>query len=263
MENSGHSHEHEHDHNHAHHQESSSLMKGMNPKQTFIMGLIGGFLVLSTVGFFIFLSMYLRGNMPSVAGNPSTGGNQVAGAPENTGPKNIALRDVDEKRDHVLGNKNAKVTLVEYADFECPYCQAFNPTVKQILQKYGKDVRLVYRHFPLSFHAQALPAAIASECASDQGKFWEMHDMMFDKGVVQTGSYTEYAKAIGLNTAKFDECVKAQKSLDKIREDQTDGQNAGLEGTPYMVIIGKDGQKVPVSGAQPFEAVDAAVQSVL
>lgn len=262
MENSGHSHEHEHDHNHAHPQENSSLMKGMSPKQTFIMGLIGGFLVLSTIGFFIFLSMYLRGNMPNgnVATNP---GNPSAVAPDTNGPQNITLRAVDEKRDHILGNKNAKVTLVEYADFECPYCQAFNPTVKQVIQKYGKDVRLVFRHFPLSFHAQAMPAAIASECASDQGKFWEMHDMMFDKGVISTGSYTEYAKSIGLNTAKFDECVKAQKSVSKIQEDQKDGQAAGLEGTPYTVIIGKDGQKIPVSGAQPFEAVDAAIQSVL
>ena len=262
MENSGHSHEHEHRAPAA----SSSLMNALNPKQTFALGLIGGFLVLCTLGFFVLLSMYFRGGMPVARNNaPSVaaGDNNAVDDGGQVDPSTIQVRPVDEKTDHILGNKNAKVTIVEYSDFECPFCQRFYQTIKQVMDKYGKDVRFVYRHFPLSFHPQAMPAAIASECASEQGKFWEMYDKLFGSGVVSTGSYTEYAKAIGLNTAKFDACVKDQKYLSVIQDDQTDGQNAGVQGTPYSVILGPKGEKIPVSGAQPFEAVDAALQQVL
>jgi len=261
MENSGHSHEHEHTHAPAH----ASLMSALNPKQTFILGLVGGFLLLCTAGFFILLSMYFSDGTPSRAaanGAAVADNNAVDDGAGEIAPENIQIREVDAKRDHILGNKNAKVTIVEYSDFECPFCQTFHPTMKQIMDKYGKDVRLVYRHFPLSFHPQAIPAALASECADEQGKFWEMYDKLFGVGVT-SGSYTEYAKQIGLNTTKFDTCMKDQKFLSKIREDQTDGQNAGVGGTPYSLIIGADGQKIPVSGAQPYNVVETALQQVL
>ncbi len=260
MENSGHNHEHK-DSGKA---SQSSLMSALNPKQTFLLGLVGGFLILCTIGFFVLLSMYFKGgaqlgyNNNAGSNNPPVlddGGEML--------PQDIQVRAIDEKRDHILGNKNAKITIVEYSDFECPFCQRFHPTIQQVMDKYGDDVRFVYRHFPLSFHPQALPSALASECAGEQGKFWEMYDKLFGEGVVASGSYTEYAKAIGLNTSKFDTCMKDQKFLSKVREDQTDGQSAGVQGTPYSVILGPNGEKIPVNGAQPFEAVEAALQQVL
>lgn len=259
MENSGSSHEHEH---HQAPAPQASLMSALNPKQTFVIGLVGGFLILCTLGFFIFLSLYVKGNIPQVAvNNPTTDNGTIP--PDDAFPVVGNFRPVDEARDHVKGNTKAKVTLIEYSDFECPFCQRFHPTVKQLLEKYGKDIRFVYRHFPLRFHPQAVPAGLASECAAEQGKFWEMHDMLFEKGVVATGSYTQYAKDIGLNTSKFDTCMTQQKYASRIQEDQTDGQNAGVQGTPHTIIIGPNGEKIPVSGAQPFEAVEAALQQVL
>ncbi len=259
MENSGHNHDHK-DHAPAH---QASLMSAMNPKQTFLLGLVGGFLILCTIGFFVMLSMYFKGTSQLGYNNAGVNNPPAVDDGGEVAPQNIQIRAIDEKRDHILGNKNAKVSIVEYSDFECPFCQRFHPTIQQVMDKYGKDVRFVYRHFPLSFHPQAVPAALASECAAEQGKFWEMYDKLFAEGVVETGSYTEYAKAIGLNTAKFDTCVKDQKYLTKIREDQTDGQSAGVQGTPYSVILGPNGEKIPVSGAQPFEALEAALQQVL
>lgn len=264
MENTeNHSHDHHgHDHHHDAPKKGDSVLNALSPKQTFILGLSGGFLILCTIGFFVLLSMYLRGDMPKSVADNNVAAPSIVDAPD-APSGDIALREVDEKRDHVLGNKNAKVTLVEYSDFECPFCQRFQATVKQVEQKYGKDVRIVYRHFPLSFHPQAMPAALASECASEQGKFWQMHDMLFEKGVVSTGSYTEYAKSIGLNTSKFDACVKEKKYATKISEDQADGQRAGVQGTPHSIILGPKGEKIPVSGAQPFESLDAQIQALL
>lgn len=269
-------HQHNHDqHGHAHHESTgsaatsapvtsapTSVLNVLTPKQTFILGLVGGFLILCTLGFFVFLSMYLKGNMPTSAADTNPSAPSVAVDDQgDVAPPVGNLREVDEKRDHILGPKNAKVTMVEYSDFECPFCQRFQGTVQQVVAKYGKDVRIVFRHFPLSFHAKAIPAANAAECASEQGKFWEMHDMLFEKGV--EGNYSEYAKALKLNVAKFDDCVKQSKYTSKIQEDQKDGQNAGVQGTPHTIILGPKGEKMTVSGAQPFEAVEAQLKSVL
>jgi protein-disulfide isomerase len=267
--------QHNHDqHGHAHHENNApaaapaaptSILNVLSPKQTFILGLAGGFLVLCTIGFFVLLSMYLKGNMPSAAvGTNPSAPSIVADDQGEVAPPAGNFREVDEKRDHVLGPKNAKVTMIEYSDFECPFCQRFQETVKQVTAKYGKDVRVVFRHFPLSFHAKAIPAANASECASEQGKFWEMHDMLFEKGVeTPSGNYSEYAKALKLNVAKFEDCFKQNKYSSKIQEDQKDGQNAGVQGTPHSIIVGPKGEKLIVSGAQPFESVEAQLKSVL
>lgn len=244
----------------------NSIFNVLSPKQTFVVGLVGGFMTLCTIGFFILGSMYLNGSKgfaDSGSGAAPLVQNPPVDDEGNVDPKNIVVREVNEKTDHIRGNKKAKVTIVEYSDFECPFCQRFHPTMKQILDKYGKDIRVVYRHFPLSFHPQATPAALASECASEQGKFWEMHDKLFEAGVSASGSYTDYAQSLGLNTSKFDSCMKEQKYLSRIKEDQTDGQNAGVQGTPHSIILGPKGEKIPVSGAQPFEAVEAALKQVL
>jgi protein-disulfide isomerase len=88
--------------------------------------------------------------------------------------------------DNVRGAKNGKITLIEFSDFECPFCSRFIPTVEQVEETYGDDVTLVFKHFPLSFHPLAKPAAVASECAGDQDKFWEMHDALFDLNAAST-----------------------------------------------------------------------------
>jgi len=164
--------------------------------------------------------------------------------------------------DAFIGSKDAPVTIVEWSDFECPFCNRFfKNTLPQIKEQYIKTgkVKLVYRDFPLSFHENAQKAAEAAECAGEQGKFFEMHDMIFERGV-QGGvsAFKSYASRIGLDTAKFNKCLDSGAMASEIEKDIRDGTNAGIRGTPGFIINGK-----LVSGAQPFSVFKAAIDSAL
>lgn len=243
-----------------------SFLDMMSPTQVFVFGIVEGILVLCTIGFFILLGITL-GDGGSSGGRVVSGdaGARVAAPSANAGAGNISLREVDEENDHIRGKKDAPITLVEYSDFECPFCGRFAPTVEQVLEKYPDDVRIVYRHFPLrSIHPQAAPAAVASECAAEQGKFWEFHDALFanQSGLSRT-FYVDTARALGLNVANFETCIDENRYADVVQADEVDAQAAGGQGTPYSIIVGPNGELIPVNGAQPFEAVDAAIQQVL
>jgi len=162
--------------------EKKGFFDAFKPKTAFIIGLITGLLVLCTVGFFIFLSKEIKGggltvktnNQPTA--NVNTGNNIVQPNTNAGQPINIAVT----ASDHILGNKNAPIKLIEYSDFECPFCIRAFPTVDQILKTYKNDVLFYYMHFPLTqIHPNAQKAAEASLCAADQGKFWEFHDKLF------------------------------------------------------------------------------------
>ena len=162
--------------------------------------------------------------------------------------------------DHVRGDlKKAKTVLIEYSDFQCPYCQKFHPSMKQVVADYGNDVAWVYRHFPLSFHPESTNAAEASECASEQGKFWEYGDQLFDRQqTLGEAAYGEIADFIGLDRNKFDACRASDKYLAKIKQDQSDGSAAGVTGTPATFVNGQ-----LVSGAVPFEQLKAQIDAAL
>ena len=117
--------------------------------------------------------------------------------------------------DHVKGPASAKVTLIEYSDFECPYCLSHKSTIDQIIQNYGDKVRFVFRQFPLtSIHPEAEKAAEASECASEQGNFWEMYDKIFADnaaGTMSVAKWKEEAKNLKLDTVKFNDCLDSGK----------------------------------------------------
>jgi protein-disulfide isomerase len=178
------------------------------------------------------------------------------------------MRPVTEA-DHIRGPANARVTLVEYSDLECPFCKRFHPTVQQLLQEYPNDVRWVYRHFPLEqLHAQAPKEAEATECAADQGKFWELTDLIYELTPSNDGldlaQLPAYARQAGVaNIPQFEACLESGKYADKVAADLADATAAGGQGTPYSVLIGPDGTKVPVSGAQPYASVKAAVDRLL
>ncbi|MBS3128112.1 DsbA family protein [Candidatus Woesearchaeota archaeon] len=164
--------------------------------------------------------------------------------------------------DPFKGDANAPVTIVEFSDFECPFCARFHKdTFPQIMKQYidtGK-VKFIYRDFPLSFHPNAQKAAEASECADDQGKFWEMHDTIFEKGV--TGgvtSFKQYALDLSLNTEMFNDCLDKGKYASEVQKDIADGSAAGITGTPGFLINGK-----LVSGAQPFSVFQQVIESEL
>lgn len=164
--------------------------------------------------------------------------------------------------DTIKGDANAPVTIVEWSDFECPFCTRFyKETLWQIEENYIKTgkVKFVYRDFPLSFHANAQKAAEAAECADDQGNFWEMHDLLFENGVSRgTSSFKQYAADLGLDTASFNECLDSGKYASEVQKDFQDGQIAGITGTPGFIING-----ILVSGAQPFEVFQQIIESEL
>ena len=166
--------------------------------------------------------------------------------------------------DHSRGPKDAAVTIVEYSDFECPFCGRFHPTLQQAMSEYEGKVRWVYRHFPLSFHPNAQPAANASECAAEQGKFWEFADNIYgNQEKINDAYYKTVVTSLGLNVSKWEDCYTTKKYDSKIQSQATAGGAAGVNGTPGSFIIGKDGKAIPIQGALPYESVKAAIDQVL
>jgi protein-disulfide isomerase len=157
------------------------------------------------------------------------------------------------------GPENAPVTIVEFSDFECPFCSRLVPTMDEVTAKYGDKVRLVFRQFPLAMHQNAKKAAEASLCANDQGKFWEMHDAMFKN---QQGLAVDALKAkaveLGLNAEAFNSCLDSGKHAGRVNADLKDGSVAGVSGTPAMFINGRF-----VSGAVPFSEVAKIIDEEL
>jgi len=153
-----------------------------------------------------------------------------------------------------LGDKDAPVTLVEFSDFQCPYCQAAAPILKQVTQEFGDKVRIVYRQFPIpSLHPFAIKAAEASLCANEQGKFWELHDAMFqDQKKLAVSDLKQTARRLGLDGKKFDNCLDTGRYTEQVQNDMKEGQRLGVNGTPAMFVNGTyvEGGMVPFSVLQ-------------
>jgi protein-disulfide isomerase len=170
--------------------------------------------------------------------------------------------------DHVRGDlSKAKVVIVEYSDFECPYCARHHPTLVDIMDDYGSDVAWVYRHFPLSFHPEAEPAALASECANEQGKFWEYADALVENhDKLGNAYYKSLAKELGMKTAQFNDCLDTAKYQDVVDADTASGRAAGVSGTPAtfingVLVAGSNGSSVGAAPKSTFTAlIDAALE---
>ena len=164
--------------------------------------------------------------------------------------------------DAVKGQANAPVTIIEFSDYECPFCGKFYAeTLSQLYEKYIKTgkVKLIYRDFPLDFHPQAQKAAEAAECAGEQGKYYEMHNQLFEEGVVGgVTTFKRYAQDLKLNVGKFDDCLDSGKMAAEIQQDQADGAAVGVQGTPAFFVNGKF-----VSGAQPFSVFETMIEAEL
>jgi protein-disulfide isomerase len=156
------------------------------------------------------------------------------------------------------GGKTAKVTIVEFADFECPYCARAHETVMAVLKAYGDKVRIVFRHYPLSFHPKAPKAAEATACADEQGKFWEMHDALFESQELDEEALKLQAKQVGVDEAKFATCLSSGRTMPLVKRDMAAGQQAGVNGTPAFFING-----FMISGAQPEEAFRKIIDAEL
>jgi protein-disulfide isomerase len=157
------------------------------------------------------------------------------------------------------GPKDAWVTIVEWSDFQCPFCSRVTETLSQIEKTYGNDVRLVFKTNPLPFHNRALPAANAALCANEQGKFWPMHDVLFkNQQALEDNNLEQYAKDAGLNVGRWKQCYADKKFENKIKDEQNVGNTLGARGTPAFFINGRF-----LSGAQPFPAFQQLIDEEL
>jgi protein-disulfide isomerase len=159
----------------------------------------------------------------------------------------------------VRGNPKAPVMIVEFSDYQCPYCHSVEPTVKELLAKYGDRVSLAYRDFPLTtIHSQAQIAAEASRCALEQGKFWEYHDQLFTTSKLEKDDLIEYARNLKLDDKQFGSCLTSEKYKAEIEKDLQEGKKAGISGTPGFFING-----VALSGAQHMDAFARVIDDEL
>lgn len=215
-------------------------------------------------------AIVLAGVMISAAVILSNGGlSSGGGGTANLGNDLGGQKEVSIDDDAYLGEKDAPVMVVEFSDFQCPFCRSFwRDTLPLIKSEYidtGK-IRFIYRDFPLNFHPGAMPAAQAAECAEEQDKFWEMHDKIFieqDKqgtGTIQFGvsDIKRWAGELGLNMSDFNSCLDSGKYADEVNNDIKDGQVAGVTGTPGFFINGR-----LVVGAQPFSVFKSVIDEEL
>lgn len=194
-----------------------------------------------------------------------------ARAPDEKASKNV--RPVSVERDHILGNPNAEISLVEYSDFECPYCKVFHPTARKIVEAYDGKVNWVYRHFPLDFHNPvAQKEAEASECAAELGgneAFWKYADLIYKrtrsngKGL-PSGDLTPLAGEIGLDEKAFQECLDSGRYVERIKEDLLNGTRSGVGGTPGNILLNnKTGKATFKPGAAPFDSLQMVIDRLI
>lgn len=185
------------------------------------------------------------------------------------GARTKAIRPVSKGRDHIRGNPDAPVTLIEYSDFECPFCKSFHSTVKKVVEDSKGQVKWVYRHFPLDeIHSKARKEAAASECSAELGgndAFWKFADRFFE--VTASNNRTDIdrvlpkvARDIGLDEAKFASCLASGRHDGRVEEDHQNAVATGGNGTPWSVVVAKRGKTYSLSGAQPYATVKQLIE---
>ncbi len=167
--------------------------------------------------------------------------------------------DVSVDDDPMLGNKNAAVTIIEFTDFQCPFCSKARPTVKELLSKYDDKIRYVLRDYPLDFHPNAQKASEAAQCAADQDKYWPYSDILWaNQRALDVASLKKYAAEVKLDQKKFDECLDSGKYTEEVKKDFADGAKAGVNGTPSFFINGQ-----MLTGSRPIEQFQEIIDEQL
>ncbi len=167
--------------------------------------------------------------------------------------------DVSRDDDAVRGDPNAPVTIIEFSDYQCPYCKRNKETMDKIHETYGDKVAFVFRDFPLSFHKNARKAAEAAECAGEQGKYWDFHDYLFEhQDKLDVDGLKDAAKTLGLNTQAFNQCLDSGAMAAEVAGDMKAGEALGIKGTPMAFVNGK-----MVNGARPFDSFKQIIDAEL
>lgn len=193
----------------------------------------------------------------------------VAAADEAKKSAELAVNvDPVTEKDHVFGNENAKISLIEYSDFQCPYCRRFHDIAKSVVDAYGDDVNWVYRHYPLEFHEPAASLqAVAGECVAELGgndKFWEFADKIFESNLIHNEELTVLAGDLGLDGVAFATCLDSGKYDDLIQKQLQNGIESGVKGTPGTIILNNEtGEAFLVSGAQPLTVFANIIDGML
>lgn len=167
--------------------------------------------------------------------------------------------DVGKDDDPTRGAANAKIEIIEFTDYQCPFCKKARPTILQILGEYKESVSYTLRDFPLSFHKESFGAHLAAQCANDQGKYWEYTEKLFaNQQGLKVEQLKGYAKDLGLEATVFDPCLDGKKYAEEVQKDLDEGQKYGVSGTPAFFING-----ILLSGAQPYSAFKEVIEDEL
>lgn len=238
------------------------FLEGSTPQMGFVFGLVTGIAVVSLVGWFLTSSSGLSFG-GKIGTTPTT---PTASQPTpNTPTAPLAAIDV-KPDDYIRGNPNAPVTLIEYSDLECPFCKSFHPSMERLMQEYDGQVRWIYRHFPLSFHANAQKEGEAAECVGKLGggdKYWQFIDTLFERTTSNgTGFALDQlpvlAQEVGVNQTQFKTCLDSGEFAAKVQNDLTEGSAYGVGGTPSTFVNGR-----MVEGAVPYEQLKQVVDQIL
>ncbi|PIY69146.1 disulfide bond formation protein DsbA [Candidatus Roizmanbacteria bacterium CG_4_10_14_0_8_um_filter_39_9] len=244
-------------------QRSLSSIFQLNQQTILVVGLV---IASFFIGSLYTKNQFLEKNAgkPAQAAAPQQDGQPAAQAPAGK------IKEVSND-ERIRGNKNAKVTLVEYSDFECPFCQKFHPITLELLKTYGDKIRLVFRDYPLPFHANAQKEAEAGKCIAELGgsdAFWNYADKIFERTTSNGTGFDltnlgPLAAEVGVNQQAFQECLDTGKYAKAVKDEMADGNLAGVNGTPTTFVIDSKGKTQMLVGAQPVDAFKTVIEQVL
>lgn len=185
-------------------------------------------------------------------------------------PQKLNFNPISDK-DHLRGSKDAPIKIIEYSDFECPFCKRFTVTLDQLTSEYEDSIAIVYRNFPIdSLHKRARNEAMAAECVASLGgndAYWKYHDLIFSKTNSNDGLdpalLPQFATQVGVDEAAFTKCLSTNTFAERIQADEQDAVRAGAQGTPYSILIGPTGDTIPISGAQPAATISTLIEQQL
>jgi len=217
-------------------------------------------------GAIVVAGLLVAGSVLLGGGGPDSQNNH-GGFGNNNSPSAENVRPIDET-DHILGNPDAEITIVEYSDFECPFCGRLHPTLEQVVEDNPSTVKWVYRHFPLSsIHFRALDASVASECAAELGgneAFWTFTNELFvNQQNLGEELYANTAAQLGIDGSAFEQCLDDDRHKDRVTEDRDNALESGGTGTPYVIVINGNGDVFPFSGALPAETIQGIIDQAL